>query len=78
MDLTRKVKIEYITNNIDNLTKEQRLNFAKIIWSNDKLRNKLNEKGLGIEINSKYISDKVLNILYNFTKKNNYVEDNLK
>lgn len=74
----RQDKIEYICIHIDNLTKNQKLEIAKLIWFNDNLRLKIKEKGLGLEINTKYMNDKFINKLYNTIKKFDYTDEYLK
>ena len=76
--LARNNKIEYICVHIDDLTKQQKLKISKLIWSDDTLRKKMKEKGLGVEINTKHMSDLFVENLYNLVKKFDYVDEYLK
>ena len=71
-------KIEYICIHIDNITNNQKLKIAKLIWYNNDLRGKIKEKGLGVEINTKYMTDSFVDELYNLMKKFDYVDEYLK
>ena len=76
--MSRNNKITYICYHIDDLTKEQKLEVAKFIWSNNLLRKRMKEKGLGVEINTKYMNDEFVNKLYDLIKKFDYIDEYLK
>ncbi len=73
--MNRNYKIEFIIDTIDDLTKQNKLEIAKLIWDDKHLRKKMKEKGCGIEINTKYMNDSMIDKLFNLIKKLDCVDE---
>ena len=62
--MSRQEKCKYMQNNINNLTKNQKINFGLIV--KHEMPNLLEECAEGILINLQVIPDKLLDNLYSF------------
>ena len=62
-------KLHFICNNVNELSHEDKVQIARMIWSNKKIRSKIIEKGDGTQINCKYLSKALVDKLYEWIKK---------
>jgi hypothetical protein len=67
--LTRKDKLIYVCDNINELSFDDKLEMLKIIMRSDIDPDKVQEKGNGTQITTKNLSDKTVSSLYSFVNQ---------
>jgi hypothetical protein len=68
MEFSRIEKLIFITDNVDNLRKEYRVELLQIILGTQTTADKVQEKGSGTQIKTKDIQNDLVNALFNFVK----------
>jgi hypothetical protein len=63
--------MDYIIENINRLNKKEKIEIVEFLCVQDNIRERIKEKGKGLELNLKYLSKELLCELYNKIKMMN-------